>query len=170
MQRSTISVSPIVRRSNPSSVDTSIMSFSISGSGMGVRLPGLVAVPACAGLLPETIHLADAIRDGGVAEIFGPRRRLPLSDRPPDVEPGEIRHRERSHGKPELEERAIDLLRQCTFLEEKVRLTPVGVEHSVADETVTHTDEHADFAEALSIASSPLRWFPSTSSHRARSP
>ena len=48
-----------------------------------------------------------------------------------------------------LVERAIDLLRQCTFLEEKIRLPPVGVKHTVADKTVAHTDEHADFAEPL---------------------
>src|SRR2546430_13714752 len=37
---------------------------------------------------------------------------LPISNRPSDVESGEIRHAERAHRHPEILQRCIDLLRQ----------------------------------------------------------
>ena len=121
----------------------------MTGSGIGTRLPGFVAVPAGPGLLPVAAQLADAVGDRRVAQVGGPGRRLRLADAPAHVEPGEVAHLVRPHRQAEVVHDAVDLLGQRALLEEEVRLAAVGVEHAVADEAVADADQHADLAEGL---------------------
>src|SRR5581483_1129994 len=76
-----------------------------------------VAIPAGAGLLTKTAHLADPIGDLRVAQMRRPCRRLALADVPADIEAGKIAHAERPHREAEVLDRLVDLLRQCALLQ-----------------------------------------------------
>ena len=54
-------VADLARRDAALLADTASMSSSTTGSGIGVALPGFVAVPAGAGLLAEAAQLAEPV-------------------------------------------------------------------------------------------------------------
>src|SRR5258708_5654641 len=62
----------------------------------GLPVAGLVAVPALAGLLPETTELADPVADARIDEV-GALLVAPLADLPADVEARHVAHGEPAH-------------------------------------------------------------------------
>src|SRR5881409_1265422 len=111
--------------------------------GIGDRraVAALVAVIAGAGLLAEAPKLAEAVGDQGA---LAP----PLADPPAHVEAGEVAHRERPHGKSEIVEHLVHLLRERALENEPLRLLAALVEHAVADEAIADADQHRDLADA----------------------
>ena len=109
----------------------------------------LVAMPAGAGLLPETAQLADPIGHGRIAEMARPGCRLPLADPPADVEPRQVAHGIRAHRHAEVVDHRVDLLGERSLFQQEVGLPAIGVEHPVADEAVADADQHADLPDRL---------------------
>src|SRR5258708_12238651 len=79
----------------------------------------------------------------------GTRRRLVLADVPAHVEPCKVADAKRPHGKSELLDRLVDLLRQRAFLEQEARFPEIAVQHAVADEAVAHARHHTDLLDRL---------------------
>ena len=101
--------------------------------GIGARgaVAWLVLVPASIGLLPQPAGLDDAVGDRlfavvGVLLGAAPSRVMA------DVEPRQIGDRERADRLAEIDHHLVDLLRQCTFLDQKIdlhaerRAAPIG--------------------------------------------
>src|SRR5437773_9662525 len=78
-----------------------------------------VAVPACAGLLPEAAQLANLVEQVAVADAGLAQMRPRLAIAPADVEAREIAHGERTHREAEIGQNLVHLLRQRTFLQQE---------------------------------------------------
>src|SRR5262249_50650563 len=101
-----------------------------------------VCIVTGARLLAEAAHLAEAVSDS--------RRLAPtLADAPADVEPSEVTHREWPHWEAEIVQDLVDLVRQRALEEEPLGLLAALVEHAIANEAVTHTQQDGHLADAL---------------------
>src|SRR5712692_4530560 len=116
--------------------------------GNGVALSRLVAIPTGAGLLSEPAQLADPV--GNPRELHLRLLNVAaLADVPAHIVAGEIRNPERSHRHSPLFQRRVDLLRQRALFQHEHRLTPVELEHPVADESIADSGNHPRLVELL---------------------
>ena len=145
--RAWISAAEIGRLSSPRRRDASLDEL----RDERVRLaPGaVVAIPAGARLAPEATGLAQAVRHVDVAFARVAHRRETLAPRPGDVEARQVRHRERSHRKPERLERRVHVLGQGAFLQDVFGLLAVARQDAVAHEPVADAAHDGDLAETL---------------------
>ncbi len=113
-----------------------------------MRIPILVVlVPACAGLLAEASHLAEAVAGKRLTYAGLFQMTIFLADAPAYVESGEIEGGQRAHGHAEIVERLVHRFDAGAFFHQKCRFAHVGMEHAIADEAAAIADQHADLAQ-----------------------
>src|SRR6267142_435387 len=119
--------------------------------GIGNRraIAWLIAVPACTGCLTEAPELADLVSHFRIAQVWWARRCLALADVPAHIETGEVADAERAHGKAEILDHLVHLLRKRAFLEQEAGFAEIAVQHPVADEAVADAGDHADLLDGL---------------------
>ena len=114
-----------------------------------IAVARFVTIPAGTRFLAEAAKFAHLVRHPGITQVRWPRCSLALADVPAHVEPRQVADPERTHGEAEILDDLVHLLRQSAFLEQEPRFAEITVQHAVADETVAHAGDDADFLDRL---------------------
>jgi len=72
-----------------------------------------------------------------------------LADLITHIKAGQISHCEGAHGKTKIINHLVDLLGQGTFFQQKFRLTFVGIQHAIANKTITNANHDTDFVDGF---------------------
>ncbi|EJT83254.1 hypothetical protein PPS11_37670 [Pseudomonas putida S11] len=92
-----------------------------------------------------------------------------LAGTPFQVDTDHVVHAERAHGKAELLQHRIHLVRQCAFEQQLARFGHITAQHAVADETGAITGHYRHLAQALAQRQGGMESPPGRCARRALS-
>src|SRR6185437_14595464 len=99
---------------------------------IGAASTALVTIEALAALLPQPPGGDEPLQNRRAALIGG--QLTALADEQPDIVAGQVAHRQGTHGKPEVLDHPIDLLRRGSLLQQELGLVRVELQHAITDE------------------------------------